>query len=179
MHSFIKWSKKEHSLTSKLAAGLLAGALFVGLIPYALLRWLPRVDDTLGLTPMHPGLVGFVAGWILILVGAPIGFWTVIVQILKASGTPLPIFPTQRLLVKGPYAWSRNPMVFGTVCAYLGLSLLVGSWTALGSVLLFTLFLLIYVKLVEERELEARFGQPYLEYKRKTSFIIPWPPKRG
>ncbi|MGB8251598.1 MAG: isoprenylcysteine carboxylmethyltransferase family protein [Anaerolineaceae bacterium] len=179
MRSFIEWSKKEHSLTGKLAAGLLAGLLFVGLIPLALLCWLPRVDGTLGLTPMHPGLLGFVAGWILILVGAPIGFWTVIVQILKASGTPLPMFPTQRLLVKGPYAWSRNPMVFGTVCAYLGLSLLVGSWTALGSVLAFALLLWIYLKLVEERELEMRFGEEYLRYKLRTSFIIPWPPKRG
>ncbi|MGA9398870.1 MAG: isoprenylcysteine carboxylmethyltransferase family protein [Anaerolineaceae bacterium] len=179
MRSFIEWSKKESSLTGKLAAGLLAGLLFVGLIPLALLCWLPRVDNMLGLHPMHPGLVGLVTGGILILVGAPIGFWTVIVQILKASGTPLPMFPTQRLLVKGPYAWSRNPMVFGTVCAYLGLSLLVGSWTALGCVLLFTVFLWIYIKFVEERELEMRFGQPYLDYKRKTSFIIPWPPKRG
>jgi len=33
--------------------------------------------------------------------------------------------------------------------------------------------LLIYIKLVEEEELEARFGKKCLEYKRRTPFIIP------
>lgn len=35
----------------------------------------------------------------------------------------------------------------------------------------FTVILVIYLKLVEERELEARFGNDYLEYKSRTPFI--------
>jgi protein-S-isoprenylcysteine O-methyltransferase Ste14 len=31
----------------------------------------------------------------------------------------------------------------------------------------------IYIKLVEERELEARFGNAYLSYKKSTPFIVP------
>jgi len=33
--------------------------------------------------------------------------------------------------------------------------------------------ILIYIKLFEEKELEERFGPEYLEYKRKTPFLIP------
>jgi len=33
--------------------------------------------------------------------------------------------------------------------------------------------ILIYIKLVEEKELEQRFGVEYLEYKRRTPFLIP------
>jgi protein-S-isoprenylcysteine O-methyltransferase Ste14 len=41
-------------------------------------------------------------------------------------------------------------------------------------VLLFgTLLLLLYVKGIEEKELPQRFGEEYLEYKRRTPFLIP------
>ena len=33
--------------------------------------------------------------------------------------------------------------------------------------------LLVYLKLIEEKELEMRFGQDYLEYKKNTPFILP------
>ena len=42
---------------------------------------------------------------------------------------------------------------------------------------------LIYIKLVEERELEARFGEAYIAYKKSTPFIAPklsaWPSHRS
>jgi len=31
----------------------------------------------------------------------------------------------------------------------------------------------MYIKVVEERELELRLGKEYLQYKRGTSFIVP------
>ena len=33
--------------------------------------------------------------------------------------------------------------------------------------------LLILVKVYEERELALRFGQPFLDYKRRTLFLFP------
>jgi protein-S-isoprenylcysteine O-methyltransferase Ste14 len=176
---FIKWSKKEHSLGSRLAAGFVAGLFFVGLIPWLLLRGFPSLDHVLELPPLHLGLPGIIIGGILILAGLPIGVWTVVDQFTRARGTPLPMMATQRLLTDGPYAWSRNPMVFGTLCAYLGVSLLAGSWSTLICFLIFSVLLLAYLKLIEERELAARFGQEYLDYKAKSPFLIPWPRKRG
>jgi protein-S-isoprenylcysteine O-methyltransferase Ste14 len=31
----------------------------------------------------------------------------------------------------------------------------------------------MYIKFIEEKELEARFGQEYSEYKKRTPFFIP------
>ena len=177
--SIVKWSKKEHSLGSRLAAVIPAGLFFVCLIPWLLIRGFPRVDGFLGLAAFKPGAAGMIVAGILILVGAPIAVWTVVDQYTRARGTPLPMMATQRLLTDGPYAWSRNPMVFGTFCAYLGFSLLAGSWSSLLCFLLFSSLLLVYLTLVEERELAVRFRQGYLDYKEKTSFLIPWPRKHG
>jgi protein-S-isoprenylcysteine O-methyltransferase Ste14 len=178
MKTFVKWSKKEYPLTTKVLASLLAGVLFLGLIPCILLNGLPRLEDWLGLPAMPSSRALTVIAVALIVVGAPIGFGTVLTQFIKARGTPIPIMPTENLLTGGLYAWSRNPMVFGTLTAYLGLSLLSASWSSLIIAFLFALFLILYLKLIEERELEARFGQAYLDYKRNTSFIIPWPRKK-
>lgn len=37
---------------------------------------------------------------------------------------------------------------------------------------------ILYHKKVEEKELLERFGREYEEYRRRTSFLIPWPPKK-
>jgi protein-S-isoprenylcysteine O-methyltransferase Ste14 len=179
IQKIVNWSKKEHSLGSRLIAVLPAGLLFVGGIPWLLLHGLPRLDGWLGLTPFGHGSVLLILGALLILFGLPIGIWTVFDQFTRARGTPLPVMATQHLLTDGPYAFSRNPMVFGTLCAYLGVSLLSGSWSSLIIDLIFSSLLLAYLKLVEERELAARFGQEYLDYKSTTPFLIPWPRKHA
>ena len=81
--------------------------------------------------------------------------------------------PTQTLLVTGPFQYCRNPMTFGTVMLYFGISKLAGSLSSIIVVALFTLILLLYIKKIEERALADRFGQAYLDYKAVTPFIIP------
>ena len=70
--TIIKWSNKEHSESTRLAASLPAGLLFAGLIPWVLLRGFTRLDSLLMFPSLHLGWVGVVIGSILILVGAPI-----------------------------------------------------------------------------------------------------------
>ena len=64
-------------------------------------------------------------------------------------------------------------MTLGTIVAYSGVAIWVGSVTALLAVLIFLLVLLAYLKLIEEKELELRFGGEYVEYKKTTPFILP------
>lgn len=85
----------------------------------------------------------------------------------------MPVMPTQKLVVIRPFTYCRNPMTLGTILAYLGVCVWIGSISAVVIVLIFTILLLLYVKLLEEKELEARFGAEYLEYKRNTPFILP------
>jgi len=80
---------------------------------------------------------------------------------------------TQKLVVKRPYTYCRNPMALGTTAFYFGITIWTGSLSALGLSLIYPVVILIYIKLIEEKELEQRFGLEYLEYKRRTPFLIP------
>jgi len=46
--------------------------------------------------------------------------WATITQIKIGKGTPAPMAPTQKLVVSGPYQYTRNPIEFGTLFYYLG-----------------------------------------------------------
>jgi len=41
------------------------------------------------------------------------------------------------------------------------------------AVAVFTIVLLAYIKLIEEKEASFRFGDEYVRYKQSTPFIIP------
>lgn len=150
-----------------------AGILFLFLIPYLLAKPIPRLDTLLHLPGLFFGTINIAAGIILIALGLSCAWWTVYWQLVHASGTPLPMVPTQKLLTNGPFRMCRNPMVLGTITAYLGVSVIAGSIASTAAVFLFTILLFIYIKLIEEKELAARFGKEYLEYKAVTPFIFP------
>jgi protein-S-isoprenylcysteine O-methyltransferase Ste14 len=54
-----------------------------------------------------------------------------------------------------------------------------GSIAAVGLGLIYPVGILAYIKLIEEKELQERFGSEYLEYKRRTPFLIPSLRKKG
>lgn len=158
----------------RVAALALAGAFFLGVIPYLILVVGPRADRRLHLDVLAPGLVSLAVGGLVLSVGMALAFWTVFVQVTQGQGTPLPIMPTQRLLTGGPYRYCRNPMVLGTVLAYLGVSIAAATVSGAAAVLLFGGLLVLYAKGVEEKELTERFGQDYVAYMRQVPFIIPF-----
>jgi protein-S-isoprenylcysteine O-methyltransferase Ste14 len=80
---------------------------------------------------------------------------------------------TQQLIIQKPYNYCRNPMALGAIAVYLGVAILIGSISAIVLVLTFTVLLLVYIKFLEEKEMELRFGEAYREYRKQTPFIIP------
>jgi protein-S-isoprenylcysteine O-methyltransferase Ste14 len=70
-------------------------------------------------------------------------------------------------------------MALGTILAFLGLAIARATPGGTISVILLGGLLLIYDRRVEERELEERFGESYLQYKREVPFILPRFTKRG
>jgi protein-S-isoprenylcysteine O-methyltransferase Ste14 len=96
------------------------------------------------------------------------------IQIHIGKGTPVPLAPTQSLIITGPYKLCRNPIHFGTIIYYLGVGTLVGSLTVgIMNFLLGLILFSFYNKFVEEKELLLRFGKEYEAYKRNTPFLIP------
>lgn len=173
MKYFTKWASREYTFTHRLLGTLPAGIIFAILIPLMLVKLGPLMDAMFHLQRISFGIVNVLLGCVLMVIGVIYGFWSIISQFTQARGTPLPMMATQTLLVSGPFKHCRNPMAFGTIVLYLGISILTGSVSSIVMVIIFTALLLTYIKKVEERELEVRFGQEYLAYKATTSFIIP------
>jgi protein-S-isoprenylcysteine O-methyltransferase Ste14 len=173
MKHFKKWSERRNSTWVFVLVLIPAGALFVLLFPYLFLVALPRLDARLQIPSFSFGLVNTIFGAILLALGFFYALWSIGLQLFKAEGTPVPIVPTQKLLVTPPFSHCRNPMAFGTITAYLGFAILAGSISSLLLVVVFALLLILYIKKIEEKELAMRFGQEYLEYKATTPFMIP------
>ncbi len=95
----------------------------------------------------------------------------------KGRGTVVPFNPPQELVVVGPYAWMRNPMLTGVFACLFGLGFLLHS---LSMVFVWTpVFLVlngIELKLVEEPELERRLGASYRQYRRCVPMFVPRTP---
>lgn len=132
-----------------------------------------HTDGWLRLPPLLPGAIGTVLGAVFLTAGIWLCGWCV-ARFLRARGTPVPLNPPDALIVSGPYALVRNPMLTGVFGALLGLGLLLHS---IGVVLIWTpayaLVHLIELKCVEEPELARRFGPSYEKYRAQVPMFIP------
>lgn len=173
MKKYLEWARREPSTRHLVATLVLAGGFFLAGLPLLIAVSAGWLDRSLGLPRFTAGIATNVAGIALMVAGGVFAFWAVFAEARIGHGTPVPMIPTQRLVVVPPFNYSRNPMVLGTVVGYLGFSLWLGSVSAIVLVLVFAALLLLYVKVLEENELEARFGGDYLAYKRTTPFLIP------
>lgn len=140
----------------------------IGVVPW----WLHRVAEG--------PLVWSGSGWQwfgvwLILNGVGLAGWCVNLFNAEGRGTPVPFDPPRRFVVSGPYRFVRNPMVLGIFLVLWGEAVVYQSQ----AVLLYALGLMgagwVFVRYVEEPELERRFGEAYLVYKRQVPRWIPRP----
>ncbi len=78
----------------------------------------------------------------------------------------------ERLATSGPYAYTRNPLYFGSLILALGFALAARSWWIAGAVVI--LFLTIYLPVIraEEQFLRQRFSE-FDEYARRVPRLLP------
>jgi protein-S-isoprenylcysteine O-methyltransferase Ste14 len=89
-------------------------------------------------------------------------------KFFKSKNTLILIKPATSLQTNGIYSISRNPMYVGLAILYLGITCFIGNWW---NIILLPLLLLIvqgYIINREEKYLDRRFGQEYLDYKTKV-----------
>ena len=173
MNKFKKWAEREYGKTQRMIAVILGGILFWIVIPFFIAVGSSYIDACLSLPRFFYGWGNIVIALIFIVTGWLFANWTVQAQFYWGRGTPIPLMATQQLVVKRPYTYCRNPMTLGTTLFYLGVAIWIGSISAIGLALIYPLGILIYIKSFEEKEMEERFGLEYLEYKRRTPFLIP------
>ena len=150
----------------------------IGMIVFFLLTALfvvlsRQVDRMLGFPKLLSEPLSILLSVPVLLAGLLICLWTVLL-FFRAKGTPVPINPPPKLVTTGPYAYCRNPMLTGVFLLLFGLAI----WS--GSISLFFIFTPLYISLhvvelktIEEPELARRFGNEYLEYKKRTPMFIP------
>lgn len=154
--------------------------LFLLLIPGATLLGGCYLDRLFGWPLLPWRWVAYPAGAILVLAGLSFIKYSWMNLLRMGRGHPQEAFgipllpPTQKLVIDGPYAYTRNPMVLGFLLNLLGIIILFRSSSAL--LLLYPLICalaVLYLKIFEEPHLIRRFGQEYLDYRRRVSFLIP------
>ena len=170
---FIRQTRRAYSPAARLLALIPAAMLFVGALPLLLVILGRALDGRLGLPAVFWQPVNWIAGLLLLAIGVPLAMWTIIVQFSIGRGTPIPLMATQKLIIQPPYTLCRNPMALGTILAYLGVAVIIGSLAAAGLVMLSALALLLYIRRFEEMEMEERFGAEYVAYRQRTPFLIP------
>jgi protein-S-isoprenylcysteine O-methyltransferase Ste14 len=170
---FLKQAEREYSPGKRIVLLIIAGIFFLGILPGALVYFSRLLDHQFELPRLAYGAVNVILGCVFIVAGFLLGWWTNYVQFTIGRGTPVPIMATQQLIIQKPYNYCRNPMALGAIVAYLGVAILIGSISAVVLVLIGTVLLLVYIKFLEEKEMELRFGEAYREYREQTPFIIP------
>jgi len=157
--------------------------IFFLLVPIISVFFGRRLDVFLGLSQTDLGVLTTPVSGVLILVG---GYYVVeSIRILLAKGKGIPlgdIFPedqSTKLITTGIYAQTRNPILFGYLLCLIAVGLLLRS-PSIAFVIptVFIALWTIWLKTREEPALEARFGDSYREYRKKTPYLIPRPWRR-
>lgn len=130
-----------------------------GLFPYLILRGRGRTFLPDSWTATH------VIATILMLVGAAIVFRCILRFATEGEGTLSPLDPTKKLVVRGLYRYSRNPMYVGMMILLSGEAVFWwSSALAIYAVVVFVGFNL-FILLHEEPRLKREFGAEYDAYR--------------
>jgi len=131
MKPFKTWAKHEYSKKQRIIAVVFGGIVFWIVAPFLIIIASSYIDQWFHLPLFRFGLKNSLIGFLLIVLGWLFANWTVKVQFSLGRGTPIPLMATQKLVVKGPYAFCRNPMTLGTATFYIGIAIWIGSLSAL------------------------------------------------
>lgn len=114
-----------------------------------------------------------ILGIICLIIGLCLVVSTVKLFLTVGNGTLAPWDPNQKLVVSGPYAYVRNPMITGVVLILLSESLIFYSLALCIWASVFACINIIYFILSEEPGLRKRFGKEYEEYCKNVPRIVP------
>ncbi len=128
--------------------------------------WLAHTE--LDGTPLRSSL-----GAVLALGGWAMVAWTVVLFARRGRGTLAPWDPTQVLVVAGPFAHVRNPMISGVAFAIAGTAVATGSHRVGLWALAFVAVNHVYFVAFEEPGLRRRFGAAYEAYAREVPRWLP------
>jgi protein-S-isoprenylcysteine O-methyltransferase Ste14 len=114
---------------------------------------------------IHPPYIYL--GILPLLVGVLVNIWCSS-MFEREKTTVKPFQEPSRLIVAGPYRFSRHPMYLGMVLALAGLAILLGTLLAMLVAPVFAWLMESRFIGAEEKSMEETFGDAYLEYKARV-----------
>jgi protein-S-isoprenylcysteine O-methyltransferase Ste14 len=130
------------------------------------------VEDKLGITRFEFAYQRPIAAAIFILISS-LGVYSAYVMSRIGKGTPLPLDHATRLVIKGPYAYVRNPMALSGIGQGLAVALFLGSPLVALYALMGSLIWQLIFRPLEEDDLSRRFEADYDEYRQNVKCWIP------
>lgn len=115
-----------------------------------------------------------IAGIALAVIGGAIAVACVLAFATLGKGTPMPLDPPRRLVVRGPYRFLRNPMYAGAGLALAGAALYYRSVALLAYLVALAVVTQLLVVFYEEPTLSRLFGSEYADYR---SHVHRWLPR--
>jgi protein-S-isoprenylcysteine O-methyltransferase Ste14 len=128
------------------------------------------VEIELGIQRFPPQPLIAAAGLLLFTL---FGLWAGITLALGGDGTPLPTDRTERLVVRGPYAFVRHPLIIAAMGQGTAITLALGSVPVAAYVLVGAAVWYFFVRPAEERDLAERFGAEWNRYRQHVRIWRP------
>ncbi len=119
-------------------------------------------------------IIFIVLGWFLLLTGALLWIRSIFTFGVDNLALLYVYHPAEgKIINSNIYSILRHPIYGGVLRMGMGLALLNGNANALAFALLMPLGFTGWIRLVEEKELMERFGQSYIEYRKRVPAF--WP----
>ncbi len=93
--------------------------------------------------------------------------------VVAGSGTPAPIDRTKRLVIRGLYRYSRNPMYLGVLSVIAGWAVLFGAGILAAYAAAWFVIFSLFVRFHEEPYLAREFGDEYVAYRKRVGRWLP------
>jgi protein-S-isoprenylcysteine O-methyltransferase Ste14 len=139
------------------------------LLPWAIAKLGPRF----GWFEAAPDMWNL-AGLIPVAIGLALYIWCLTVHFINYPASVRLGFSPPLLVVAGPYKFSRNPMYLSALFAWVGWTIFYGSPAIFVALVILWSAFAFYVIPLEERQLQALFGDDYLKYKRSVRRWFGW-----
>lgn len=169
-----RWTIEERHLQPRAFLQVICfSVLFLFIIPLAIFEQIGGGWQVLFLRPKWLNSLTFQ----ILAIPIVLGLSAVQEFVESGKGTPLPYDPPKKLVTTSLYAYVANPMQLSIVLIFFGYGLMLNHfWLFFGGVVAFS-YSAGLARWDENQELEARFGQEWLNYRKAVRQWLPsWRP---
>lgn len=107
-----------------------------------------------------------IVGWVLAVTGLAVLIGAFVQFVVEGVGTPAPVAPTERLVVRGLYRYVRNPMYLAVLALIIGQALMLARPVLLLYTAAVGAAVAAFVHWYEQPTLARRYGSQYDAYRR-------------